>query len=239
MLEAHHITKTFHLDNQYIHALSDVSFEVKTGEFFTCIGPSGCGKSTLLRIIAGLDTLTSGNLVWDQNPDIGFVFQHYALFPFLNVLENIAFGLKMQGVCKKDRYNRAASLIDEVGLTGFADKHPRELSGGMKQRVGIARALAINPNLLLLDEPFSSLDEFTAEVLRDLLLTLWEKRKMTVILITHSVKEAITLSDRIAVCSSAPGTIKKVFENTFPRPRNSRSKNFFKLEDTLVQLIHT
>lgn len=237
MLKVKDITKTFELDKQKLTAVHDVNFEVKNGEFFTLIGPSGSGKSTILRIIAGLEKPTSGHLEWESDPKIGFVFQSFALFPFLTVYQNIEFGLKMTGVPEKERKTAVDELIKEVELDGFEDKHPKELSGGMRQRVGIARAFAINPNLLLLDEPFSALDEFTAEELRDLLLNLWQKRKITVIMITHLIREALELSDRIAVLSTQPGTVKEVMEDELKRPRNLRTEEFFKMEDKLRGLI--
>jgi len=237
MLKVKEITKIYELENQELTALKKVSFEVKKGEFFVLIGPFGCGKSTLLRIIAGLEKANLGTLDWQENSKIGFVFQNFALFPYLTVFRNIEFGLKMSGVEKNIRQQLVNDLIKEVGLAGFEDKHPKELSGGMKQRVGIARALAINPNVLLLDEPFSSLDEFTSENLRSLLLKLWQKRKVTVIMVTHLIKEAIELSDRIAILTPQPGSVKEVIENRLPRPRDLRSQDFFQMEDRLKNLI--
>ncbi|MBI3380157.1 ABC transporter ATP-binding protein [Candidatus Gottesmanbacteria bacterium] len=237
ILTAEKIKKVFALDKQNIIALDDVSFQINEGEFFTLIGPSGCGKSTLLRIIGGLEKQTSGTLNFDKVVKIGFVFQHYGLFPFLSVFENIAFGLKMEGIEEKKIRQIVDELIEEVELVGFEDKHPKELSGGMKQRVGIARSLAISPDILLLDEPFSALDEFTAETLRKLLIRLWQKRKFTIILITHLIKEAGELSDRIAVMTAAPGKVETTIEDHLPRPRNPRSKEFYSLEDKLTQLI--
>jgi len=236
MLKVQNITKNFLLETGKITALKPVTFEVGEGEFFTLVGPSGCGKSTLLRIIAGLEPSTHGHLIWAKTPRIGFVFQNYALFPYLTVYQNIEFGLKMTGDLIPKHKKLIKELIGEMGLTGFEDKHPKELSGGMKQRVGIARALAINPNVLLLDEPFSSLDEFTAKALRKLLLSVWRKREITVIMITHLISEAIQLSDRIAVMNSTPGHIERIFINHLDRPRNLRSKDFFELEDQIFNL---
>lgn len=236
MLKVGAISKNFEVEKQKIRALSSISFEVKNGEFFSILGPSGCGKSTLLRILANLTNHTSGQISWEKNPKIGFVFQNYALLPFLTVAQNIGFGLKMQSIDKNIIKQRADQLIEEVGLVGFADKHPKELSGGMKQRVGIARALAIEPNVLLLDEPFSSLDELTADSLRKLLLSIWQKRQITVVMVTHLITEAIELSDRIMVMAQS-GTIKRIEDNPLPRPRDLRNKEFFKLEDQLVGLL--
>lgn len=237
MLSVNNISKTFEFDNQKLVVIQRVSFKVKNGEFFTLIGPSGCGKSTLLRIIAGLEKPTTGSLDWEEQPKIGFVFQNFALFPYLTVYQNIEFGLKMTGVSSSERKDIVFELIKEVGLMGFEDKHPKELSGGMKQRVGIARALAIDPNVLLLDEPFSSLDEFTAENLRSLLTRIWQKRKITIIMVTHLIREAIELSDTITVFTPQPGTVEQVIVNEIPRPRNLRSPKFFKMEDKLKSLI--
>ncbi len=238
MLQIKSISHTFQLDDRQIPALKDVSFSVSNGEFFTLLGPSGCGKSTLLRIIAGLIPPTSGQIKWDTPPRMGFVFQNFALFPYLTVRENIAFGLKMSEATKNISQQIVEELVKEVGLTGFADKHPKELSGGMKQRVGMARALAIDPNVLLLDEPFSALDEFTAAALRELLVDLWSKKKVTVIMVTHLIAEAVELADQIAVLSSAPGTLIQILPNSLPRPRNLRAKEFFHMEDQVRGLHH-
>lgn len=236
MITVKNISKTFIVDQQNIAALENVSFEVKDGEFATIIGPSGCGKSTLLRIIGGLEKPTSGTISL-QKEKIGFVFQNFALFPYLTVRQNIEFGPRMQNVPKITRIKIAKELAEEVGLLGFEDKHPKELSGGMKQRVGIARALAIDPKVLLLDEPFSSLDEFTAQTLRKLLSELWKKRKITIILVTHLIREAVELSDKIIVMTKSPGNVETVIENVLKRPRSMRSKEFYNLEDKLVSLI--
>lgn len=237
MLKVKNISKIFELTEQKIIALKEINFTVDEGEFFTLIGPSGCGKSTLLRVIAQLTPQTTGEIIWEKPPIVGFVFQSYALFPYLTVFQNIEFGLKMKGMEKSKREKITKGLINEVGLSGFEDKHPKELSGGMRQRVGLARSLAIMPNVLLLDEPFSSLDEFTAETSRRLLLDIWQKRKITVILITHLIKEAVELADRVAVLTPAPGEIETILENNLPRPRNIRSAEFFALEDELNKLI--
>jgi NitT/TauT family transport system ATP-binding protein len=235
----HNISKNFAVDKDEIVALENISFEVKEEKFTTIIGPSGCGKSTLLRILSGLEKPSFGTIEADKNEKMGFVFQGFALFPYLTVLENIEFGLKMQGVSKGKRRSISTELVKEVGLSGFESKHPKELSGGMKQRVGIARALAIDPKILLLDEPFSSLDEFTAENLRHLLLEIWQKRKITIVQVTHLIAEAVELSDTIAVLTKGPGRVEKIIENKMKRPRNLRSQEFYKLEDHLTGLIKT
>ncbi len=234
------ISKKFTVDSQTISALEDISFDIQEGEFTIVIGPSGCGKSTLLRIIARLANASSGELVWKNSskpPTVSFVFQDFALFPFLTVWDNITFGLKMKNTPQKNVNEIAQKLIEEVGLQGFESKHPKELSGGMKQRVGIARALSIEPELLLLDEPFSSLDEFTASSLRKLLLEICTKRNITVLMVTHLISEAIELSDQIIVLTPSPGRIEKILPNNLEKPRNKRSQKFFELEDKLQELI--
>lgn len=231
MLILNGISKSFDTENTELKVLDNINLNVESGEFVTLIGPSGCGKSTLLRIIAGLERQDSGEVIWKDNPKISFVFQNFALFPYLTVSENIAFGLKMQGENPRLIKRIVEDLISEVGLNGFENKHPKELSGGMKQRVGIARALAMDPNVLLLDEPFSALDEFTAENLRKLFLRVWRDRLLTVIMVTHLVPEALELSDKIVVLTSRPGAVKQLIENKLKRPRNLRSKDFFALED--------
>ena len=237
MLTIKNLTKKFAEEKEELMVLKDIDFSVKKGEFLTLIGPSGSGKSTLLRIIGKLEKQTSGELVWEEEPKIGFVFQNFALFPYMTVSENIGFGLKMADVPEEIRQKKVKELIEEIGLKGFENKHPKELSGGMKQRVGIARALAIEPNVLLLDEPFSSLDEFTAEVLRKLLLDLWKARGITVVMVTHLITEALELSDKIVVISSRPGHVIEETENNLPRPRDLRSDQFFKMVDNLKKLI--
>lgn len=213
--------------------LHDVSFSVAQGEFVSIIGPSGSGKSTLLKIIAGLIKPKHGT-VKNSAEKMAMVFQNFAIFPWLSVLDNVAFGLKMAGVGKEARRRQALELMREVGLVGFADKHPRELSGGMRQRVGIARALAVGADLILMDEPFSSLDELTAEKLRAEVMALWQKYKMTVIMVTHLVEEAVELSDKIVVVSARPGRVKKILSVDLPRPRLKRSPEYFQLVDSII-----
>lgn len=238
ILNIDRISKSITEEGKTIDILDQISFEVEQGSFTTLIGPSGCGKSTLLRIIAGVIPATHGNLIWeDKTPPISFVFQGFGLFPYLTVAENIEFGLKMHDVPKTERQKKVKQLIEEVDLVGSENKHPQELSGGMKQRVGIARALAMEPALLLLDEPFSALDEFTADNLRQLLLKIWKGRDFTILMVTHLITEALELSDKIIVLKPRPGAVEKIIENKLDRPRNKRSHEFFKMEDELQKLI--
>lgn len=232
MIKLSNISKTFWTAEGTTLALTNVNLEVNSGEFVCLVGPSGCGKSTILRIITGLEKASTGDIKTEGEPSM--VFQQFALFPWLTVAENIAFPLKMQG---KPAHKKVTELISEMGLKGFEDKHPKELSGGMKQRVGIARALATDPQVLLLDEPFSALDTFTAKTLRQELLKVWRARKMTVLMVTHLVEESVELADKIAVMSARPGTILQTLDNKLDRPRNVRSREFFKLVDTINALI--
>ncbi len=213
-----------------LEVLRDINFEVGRGEFLSIVGPSGGGKSTLLRILAGFIQPTRGIIEKDYKK-LSMVFQNFAIFPWLTVVENIEFGLKMSGISTKERARIVQEKIKEVGLVGFEHKYPKELSGGMRQRVGIARALALNPDVLLMDEPFSSLDTFTAEKLRQEVMEIWLKYKMTVVMVTHLVEEAVELSDRIVVLSSLPGTVKFELNINLTRPRNKRSVEFFSLVD--------
>ncbi|MED4452333.1 ABC transporter ATP-binding protein [Metabacillus fastidiosus] len=200
-------------------ALKNIHFSVKTGEFLSLVGPSGCGKSTLLDLLGGLTKPTSGRILLDGKPidgpglDRGIVFQQYALFPWKTAKGNIEFGLESKGVPKKERTEIARHFLSLVGLSGFENRYPHELSGGMKQRVAIARSLAFNPEVLLMDEPFAALDAQTRETLQTELLQIWEKTKKTIIFITHGIDEAVYLGQRVAVMTSRPGTIKQIINN--------------------------
>ena len=206
-------------------ALEDVSLEVNLAEFLCIVGPSGCGKTTLLRLIAGLDYPTSGKIILDgkevkgPSPDRGMVFQEFSLFPWRTVVKNVEFGLEIKGLKERESRKIAEEYIELVGLKGFEDHYPSELSGGMKQRVAIARALATEPSILLMDEPFGSVDAQTRNVLQQELLEIWERTKKTVLFVTHSVDEAIYLGDRIAVMSARPGRIVDCCAITITRPR--------------------
>lgn len=208
-------------------ALQDVNLQVEKGEFLAIVGPSGCGKSTLLDILAGLAKPTSGEILIDGKKvngpalDRGIVLQGYALFPWRTVRQNVEFGLEIKKVPKSERKAIAARFINLVGLEGFADHFPHELSGGMKQRVAIARALAYDPEVLLMDEPFAAVDAQTRETLQDELLRIWEETGKTIVFVTHSIEEAVFLADRVAVLATNPGSVKEVLDIDLPRPRHN------------------
>jgi NitT/TauT family transport system ATP-binding protein len=209
-------------------ALEDFSVGIRRGEFLTIVGPSGCGKSTFLNLVAGLWFPAKGELLVDGNPvtgpaqDRAVVFQEYALMPWRTVAGNIRFGLEMQRRIDDSTEEKIAHYIGLVGLTGFEDAYPRELSGGMRQRVGLARALATEPRILLMDEPFAAVDAMTRELMQDEVAQIVQKTGQTIIFITHSVDEAITLGDRIVVVTSRPGRVKEILPVTIPRPRSGR-----------------
>ncbi|MFO7833862.1 nitrate ABC transporter ATP-binding protein [Halorubrum sp. 48-1-W] len=213
-------------------ALDDVSFSVSEGEFCCVVGPSGCGKTTLLRAIAGLDGPDGGSILVGGDPvtgpglDRGMVFQEYALFPWRTVRGNIRFGLDRPACDCPDCEERVRELIDLVGLDGFEDAYPKELSGGMKQRVGIARALAPDPEILLMDEPFGSVDARTRDRLHAELLDIWTQTGQTVVFVTHDIDEAVTLADRVVVMDADPGTVQSTFSIDLERPRERTSRDF-------------
>ena len=199
-------------------ALEDITLDVRTGEFLAMVGPSGCGKSTLLDLLGGLTAPTSGRILLDGQPisgpgrDRGIVFQQYALFPWRTAMENVEFGLDIAGLKAKQRLDIARHFLDLVGLSGFADRYPHELSGGMKQRVAIARSLAYDPEVLLMDEPFAALDAQTRETLQGELLRIWRATGKTIVFITHGIDEAVVLGQRVAVMTSRPGRIKQIVD---------------------------
>jgi NitT/TauT family transport system ATP-binding protein len=206
-------------------ALSNIDVEVRDNEFITVIGPSGCGKTTLLRIIAGLipydqgEVSIDGQAVRGPGPERAVVFQNFALMPWADVLTNVTFGLDVRGVAKEKSQAAARDLIKLVGLEGFENRLPKELSGGMQQRVGLARALAVQPQILLMDEPFGALDEQTRRLLQEQLLVLWERERKTVVFITHSMDEAVMLGDRVMLMTPRPGRVKEMIDVPLPRPR--------------------
>ncbi|MDR1081697.1 MAG: ABC transporter ATP-binding protein [Deltaproteobacteria bacterium] len=224
-------------------AIESFSLDVKGGEFVSIVGPSGCGKSTLLDILAGLSRATSGSIAIDGKEvtgpalDRGIVMQGYALFPWRTVRKNVEFGLEMKGLPPAERLEISSRYIELVNLTGFEDRYPHELSGGMKQRVAIARALAYDPEVLLMDEPFAAVDAQTRETLQDELMRIWEKTRKTIVFVTHSIDEAILLADRVVVMSPNPGRIREVVEIELPRPRTNRemrvSRDFAAVRQTV------
>jgi len=235
-IQAVNVKKAFPVQNEYgkkdqITVLDNFQLQVQEGEFLSILGPSGCGKSTFLSILAGLTSKTSGELIVDGQPVNGVnkkhsvVFQGYALFPWLTVVENVETGLEIRGVPKKERREIALEYINLVGLYTFANRYPHELSGGMKQRVAIARSLAYDPDVLLMDEPFGALDAQTREILQTELLRIWEASKKTIIFITHSLDEAIYLSDRVAIMTARPGRVKKIIDIPLERPRQFEIRN--------------
>ncbi|MFD9084511.1 ABC transporter ATP-binding protein [Streptomyces erythrochromogenes] len=202
-------------------ALDGIDLEIRSGEFLVVVGPSGCGKSTLLDLLGGLSTPTAGRILLDGKPvtgpglDRGIVFQQYALLPWRTALGNVEFGLEATGVPRRERKARAREFLDLVGLTGFEDRHPHQLSGGMRQRVAIARSLAYDPDVLLMDEPFAALDAQTRESLQDELRRIWQRTGKTVVFITHGIEEAVYLGQKVAVMTSRPGRIKEIVPVAF------------------------
>ncbi len=220
-----HVGVRFGHDATAVDAVMDVSMEVKPGEFLSIIGPSGCGKSTLLNVVAGFVAPTSGTAMLDGKPvqkpgaDRGMVFQQYSLFPWMTVRKNVEFGLKMQGMRASHREEAARTLLGLAGLLSFEKHYPDQLSGGMKQRVGIVRALATSPQVLLMDEPFGALDAQTRAVMQEILTNMWQRFRISVMFITHDIEESIFLSDRILVMTARPGRIKAEITVPLPRPR--------------------
>ncbi|KQO10700.1 ABC transporter ATP-binding protein [Paenibacillus sp. Leaf72] len=224
-------------------ALKDIDFKIGKGEFVSILGPSGCGKSTLLNLVAGLERADYGRVeangkeVTAPGPDRIVVFQDHALYPWLTVLENVAFGLKQKGIKKKERRERAMEQIRAVHLGKFADRYPHELSGGMKQRVAIARALVMDPEILLMDEPFAALDEQTRLLLHKELEQIWLSTGKTILFITHNIREAVILSDRVLVMSTRPGRIKKEFRVQAARPREPGDSLLHHIESQIMDTL--
>lgn len=245
LVEIKNVSKTFESNGNKMLALDSINISVEDNDFICIVGPSGCGKSTLLRIIVGLEKPTSGEVLFKgkeiapDNPKVSMVFQNFALFPWLTVKENIELVLESTKTAK-EAGNIACKYITAVGLDGFESVYPRELSGGMKQRVGFARALAVEPVLLCMDEPFSSLDALTSQNLKDELLMLWGDINMppdAVIMVTHNVEEAVYLANRIIVLSPRPGKIVADLKIDFERPRNRKDPEFYRWVDKVYSLI--
>ena len=242
-LEAKNIVKYFSHDSHKLEALGGINLKVEAGDFVCLVGPSGCGKSTFLRIIAGLEKPDEGQIMFDghpvteTSPERIMVFQEGALFPWLKVQDNVEFGLKMAGIPKEERAKISNRYLDMMQLTKFANSYTYQLSTGMKQRVAIARALVMDPDVLLMDEPFAALDAQTRDLLLVEMQLIWEKTKKTILFVTHNVAEATVLGTKVVIFSNRPSIIKKEFENNFPRPRVTEDESLLKLQqDILAEL---
>ena len=245
-LEAEKISMVFRSRGREVEALRQVSITVNSGEFVSIVGPSGCGKTTLLRIVAGVVQPESGRVLLDGDPvtkpgrERAMVFQQDSLLPWRTVMDNVTLGLQIAGLSKEERLEIGQRFIDLVGLTGFENSFPHELSGGMRQRANLSRALAVDPDILLMDEPFASLDAQTRELMQAELLKIWERSHKTVLFITHQIDEAIYLSDRVVVLSGRPGTVREVVNIDIPRPRAldvKRSNDFVGYVDRIWKLL--
>jgi len=226
-----------------VHVLENIQHRIENGRFVSIIGPSGCGKTTLLRIIAGLEKASAGKVLLDGKElvqgteEVGLVFQEYALFPWRTTLQNIEMGPEIKGVDKEIRRSKGMEYIKMFNLNGFENRYPRELSGGMKQRVAIARTLIMNPRVVLMDEPFGSLDSQTRNAMQEFLLRIWQKRDDTIIFVTHNVDEAVFLSDEIVVLSRRPARIVKILELGLPRPRDRTSEGSNKIRRDVLKIL--
>lgn len=243
MLELDRVSKRFPSDGEELEVIREVSFSLREGEFVSIVGPSGCGKSTILRMIAGIERPSSGRITFygreidSPDPRISMIFQSFALVPWLKVLEQVELPLRARGV--RNSREIARKWLSLVGLSEFEEFLPKELSGGMRQRVGIARALAVEPSLLLMDEPFSALDELTAETLRHEILELWKSSPSlkSILLVTHNIEEAVLMSDRVVVLSRRPSVVLRVVNIDLPRPRNRRDEGIYEKVDEIYSLL--
>jgi NitT/TauT family transport system ATP-binding protein len=246
MIEIKGVSKEFVKGERRVLAIDDFNLSIAEREFVAILGPSGCGKSTLLNMVAGFDSPTAGSVkvagkdITSPSPQRGVVFQEPALFPWYSVMENVIFGPKTQGQKADDYRPRALQIIEQVGLRGFENSYPAELSGGMRQRVGIARVLIMQPQVLLMDEPFGALDAQTRMLMQELLLQVWERHHQTVLFITHDIEEALLLADRVCVMTARPGRVKKNIDVNIPRPRSievTTSPEFNALRRDVLALI--
>ncbi len=244
MIEAKGLCVSYKTKNGTITAMDHVSLNIEEGEFICLLGPSGCGKSTFLNIVAGFLTPTSGKITLDgkeitkPGKERGVVFQEHALFPWLTIKQNILFGLKLRNVAAQEQQQELEKYLDMMGLTRFQNSFPKELSGGMRQRTSIARALINQPRTLLMDEPFSALDEQTRRKLQDELVKIWARERVTIIFITHSIDEALILADRIVVMTPRPGRIHTIYNMTeYPRPRDETSKEMLTIKQEISEIL--
>lgn len=243
MIECQNITKTFYSSQQEKKVLNSVSLQVKKNEFLVLFGPGQCGKSTLINIIAGLEPATEGRVlvggkeVKEPGPDRGVVYQSMAIFPWLTTMGNVEYGPKVRGMKKVKRRKLAQHYIDLVGLDGFEKSYPIQLSGGMKQRVGIARVYCNEPDVLLMDEPFGALDAQTRYLMQEEIQAIWEKEKRTVIFVTNNIEEALYLADRVVVMKNCPSSIKKEYIIDLPRPRDYVSAEFLRLRQEITDIV--
>src|ERR1700722_9670042 len=247
IIEARQIEKFYtQPDGGRVQVIAPTDLAVYPGQIVAVLGPSGCGKSTLLRMLTGLSQASAGGVLWhgqpvrEESPNVSIVFQSFALFPWLTVLENVEAPLEARGMRPIERHKRALRIIDAVGLDGFENAYPKELSGGMKQRVGVARALVVEPEVLFMDEPFSALDVLTAETLRNELLELWNGHKIptkAIFIVTHNIEEAVVLADRIIVLGRNPAHIHADFAVDIPQPRDRKSPHFIELVDSIYRIL--
>lgn len=237
------VNKVFNSGDKQVIALKDINLQIQQGEFICLLGPSGCGKSTLLNALAGFALPSSGTIqvqgqaVTAPGPERGMVFQEYALFPWMTVAQNIGFGLEIKGTAKPERDRIVSQLMEKLGLADFAARYPKDLSGGMRQRVAIARILALDSPIMLMDEPFGALDALTRRNLQDELLRIWAELGKTIVFVTHSIEEAVYLADRIVVMTYRPGTIKRDIPVSLARPRDPSNAEFNQLKRELSILV--
>ncbi|CRG51648.1 sulfonate ABC transporter ATP-binding protein [Yersinia pseudotuberculosis] len=242
-ISINHVDKSFGSGESLVIALKEINLHISHGEFVCLLGPSGCGKSTLLNAIAGFslpthgEIIVKGNVVTEPGTDRGMVFQEYALFPWMNVEKNIAFGMDIKGEPKEKCQSVIEDLLNTLGLSEFRTRFPKDLSGGMRQRVAIARILALDPPIMLMDEPFGALDALTRRSLQDELLRIWEKSRKTIIFVTHSIEEAIYLGTRVVVLTYRPGTLKQDITIEIPRPRDTSGAEFNRIKRELGALV--
>lgn len=243
MIQCSYVEKTFFTRMTSTPVIRDLDLKVRKNEFVVLFGPGQCGKTTVLNVMAGLETATSGTVtvngkeVSTPGPDRGFVYQTTALFPWYTVMQNVEYGPRARGMSKKERREKAQYYIDLVGLQGFEDKFPNQLSGGMQQRVGIARAYCNEPSVLFMDEPFGHLDAQTRYLMQEEIIRIWEKEKRTVVFVTNNIEEAVYLADRVVVLTNCPTSVKKEYQIDLPRPRNYTDDRFLELRTEIQSIV--